>query len=175
MKYCIIYILTISLSLGTCLGQVDFKKYELFKKLGVAEDLKWGIPSEIMIDSTLGLFVIAYDYNPTYLDFYDFNNWKNISRVEIKGYTSFDSSYFNPSDSCLYVDRGRNKNKYIKIELTDYSTSKIDCQITPKGCDYGNIIVSKIHYDEKTQLTIRDKEWYVLKYDDSMTEIYIAK
>jgi len=148
----------------------DFK---LFATINSPKDLKWGIPGAILIDSTKKLMIVEYDYNPTYLDFYSIEDMKFLKRVKTKGHVYMDNSYFYQVDNAVYIDKGRYKNNYIKIDLNSYTQTKVSCDKVPLDCPYEKIIDNQVTYFEDKGLTISNNEWYILKYDDYKLEIYL--
>ena len=116
------------------LGQIDTDKFQLIKRIPAPEDLKWGLPNEIMIDSAFKILIIAYDYNPTYLDFHDIDSWERIARVKIRGFTSLGMSYFDHENNCVYIEKGKRFHNYIKVDLSDFSTSHVDDRKIRNNC-----------------------------------------
>ncbi len=176
MKNSYIYILIILINISFIgYAQEISSDYKLLVKIDSPDDLKWGIPSEILMDSTHRFLIIAYDFNPTYIDFYEVENWEMIKRIKIKGYTYFDNSYFQLDENSVYIDRGRNKNKYIKVDLKTFNQLKVHCENVPNGCSYEPIFESKIDYYENTNITIINNDWYILRFNEKETEIYLNK
>lgn len=156
------------------IGQINTDNYQLIKKIDRPLELKWGIPSEIMIDSTLRILVIAYDYNPTYLDFFDIDNWEKISQVKIRGYTTLDLSYFDLDNNCVYIEKGKIRYNYIKVDLSDFSTTKVNRNQTHDNCNGCSVTSDIRHYDEQSKTTTITRDWYALCFNEKMTEIYLS-
>jgi hypothetical protein len=145
--------------------------YRLLATIDRPNDLKWGVPNEILLDSTFKYLIIAYDYNPTYLDLYNIIDLKFIKRIVVSGQVYLDNSYFYLKDNCLFIDYGRYKNKYRRIDLSNFSQVKIGCEFVPRGCPYRHIIDTKSEYFG--DVTVTNNEWYLLKYDKHKTTIYL--
>jgi hypothetical protein len=147
--------------------------YKLLVKLNKPIDLKWGIPSEIMIDSSNKYFIISYDYNPAHMDLYSMSDWKLIKRIDIKGYTYLYNSYFYLNENAVYIDRGRNNNNYVKIDLTTFNQTHITCDKVPRGCEYDRSVAGKKEY--YNDIGIITENWYLIKYNDIKAEVYLKK
>ena len=149
--------------------------FELFATIDAPKDLKWGLAGGVLLDADKNLMIISYDYNPTYLDFYRVSDMKFLKRVIIKGFVYLDNSYFYLKENAVYIDRGRNKNNYIKIDLDSYSQVKVSCDAVPKGCPYEKIVNAKTYYYKETNLTIIINDWYILRFDHNKTEVFLKK
>jgi|GEM_PF-4803873 len=148
--------------------------YKLFVKLNAPTDLKWGIPGEILIDESHKYFIISYDYKPTHIDLYSMSDWKLIKRINIKGYVQLFNSYFYSHDNAVYIDKGMFKNNYIRVDLTTYDQTPINCDKAPYGCGYGKYTETKTdHYPG--DISVSKTDWYVIKYDNTKAEIYLKK
>jgi len=158
-----------------CICQDYLKDFELFATIERPTDLQFGIPSEILLDSARTMMIIAYDYNPTYLEFYRIKDLKLIKRITTNGHVYLDNSYFYLSENAVYIDKGRNKNKYIKIDLDNYNQEKVSCDEVPLGCPFEKIIDSKIVINEEKKTITTNNSWHVLSYDGTTTQIYLKK
>ena len=147
----------------------------LFSSTGFSQEVSDDFELFATIDAPKNLMIISYDYNPTYLDFYRVSDMKFLKRVIIKGFVYLDNSYFYLKENAVYIDRGRNKNNYIKIDLDSYSQVKVSCDAVPKGCPYEKIVNAKTYYFKETNLTIIINDWYILRFDHNKTEVFLKK
>jgi len=171
MKKTLTILLLLVVFLSKVNGQVIPDNYKFLVRLDIPTDLKWGIPSEILIDSTNNYFVIAYDYRPTYLDFYRLDSWEKIKRVKLGWFTYLDNSYFDKKTNSFYIDKGWFKNNYVKVDAKTFEKKGISCKKTPQGCDYDRQVEKESNYFGNT--AIIKNERYIIKYTDTEVEVYL--
>ncbi len=173
MKYSIKIFLGLFLIGLTSIGFTQIpENYKLFAKIDAPKDLKWGIPEEIMVDSAKSLMVIAYDYNPTYLELYRIEDMKKLTRIKSRGHVYMDNCYFDLENNEMYIDKGRYKNRYVKYDLSTFKKKKVRCKDTPRGCPFERILDSETKYHGK--YTYMGTEWYIIKFDYDQIEVYLT-
>jgi len=109
------------------LSQDRLEGYDLFCKLTVPSELKRGNPDALFIEKSNNLLILSYDYNPSFLYFYDLQTFELIRKEKIPGHVYLSLSYFSKPENALFVEVGRIKSKYIKINLSDFNRTKVKC------------------------------------------------
>lgn len=173
MKKTLTILLLLVVFLSKVNGQVIPDNYKLLVKLDIPKDLKWGIPSEIILDSVNNYFVIAFDYRPTYLDFYKLDSWEKINRLKLGWFTYLDNSYFDEKTNSFYIDKGWFRNNFVKVDAKTFDKKGISCKKTPRGCDNEKFVDTKTEYFGRT--TLINNEWYIIKYDEAVIEVYLKE
>ena len=161
-------------------GQTDSLIYTLPRP-----DLKWGIPGGILFSPDDKYFLVSYDFKPSYVDLYELEGFKRLSRFKIKGhYVYFPNSFFHSDNKEIYIDIGKRINiiidigrrtigkekiKYLVFNLQTGERKKVKCENGPKGCAYpisspdSNPILRHYPTFDKTLLfKIENKKMHVL-------------
>ena len=164
----IILICILALVTGKSFGQDIPSDYPLLTKI----DKQDGLPSEILVDSTISYLAILYELKPSYVEVYSTENWERIQTVKFKKPAYLFSSYFSLNNE-LYI--AHSKNKYRKVNLQTNETTDLDCSETPHGCYYFDELNTKMKLFEETKTVQISNEKYILISNPSGIKIYLNK
>ncbi len=150
--------------------------FKLFAEINYLNTTAREFPNELLFDADRKMMIIASNFKPTYLDIYKIDDqleW--IQRVYVKGWVYLDNSFFYQQENAVFIDVGRSKAKFVKIDLDTYLQTRVSCEEVPRGCEKSKIIPTKVttSSEEGKEFTILNNEWYILKYDILKTEIFL--
>jgi len=132
----LILLFLIGIPLLPLFAQDELDGYTHLVTLEQPVELKDRLPSDIIMDSTAGIFIISYDYKPSTLDFYDINTWSLKKRVEIKGHVYLFRSFFKSEENAVYIANGSGLKKYICIDLETFETKQVKLKYEPIEDEY---------------------------------------
>ena len=105
-------------------------------------DVKWGLPSEVLLSPDNRYLLVAYDYSPTWLDLFEVDGFKKIRTYRIRNHIYLSTSYFSGDGTKMFINVGQRirifleKPKFYVYTVGEKDRKIVKCRNSPKGCSY---------------------------------------